>query len=329
MISVSCLSKHFRVALPGAGIAGKVKRLFAPQYRTIKAVDEISFQIQEGEIVGYLGPNGAGKSTTIKLLTGVLYPTAGSVEVNGLVPYEHRTRNAYNIGVVYGQRSQLNWDLPLIDSFDVLAAMYKLPRQRYRDHRDFLIDLMDMTEFIDQPVRKLSLGQKMRGDLAASLLHEPPILYLDEPTIGLDVVSKNRVLRFLQDLNAEKRTTIVLTTHNLSDVERICPRIMIIDKGRIILDATQGEILDRLGRQRLLIVEFEGAIREFAVPDGEVIKKEENRLWIAFDREQVSAFDLVRALGTDKGIKDISIQEASIESIVAQIYENGLEEAMT
>ena len=325
MIHVSHLSKHFRVAQPGRGLGGKVRRLFAPQHKTIRAVEDVSFQIDEGEIVGYLGPNGAGKSTTIKLLTGVLYPTSGSLRVNGRVPHENRARNAYQIGVVYGQRSQLDWDLPLIDSFDVLAAMYKLPRQRYRAHLDFLVELLDMAEFLDQPVRKLSLGQKMRGDLAASLLHEPPILYLDEPTIGLDIVSKNKVLQLLQDLNAEKRTTIILTTHNLSDVERICPRIMIIDQGQIILDATQREILDRLGRQRLLIVEFEQGIQEIAVPEGEVIKKEENKLWIAFDRDQISAFDLVRTLGTDQGIKDISIREPDIESIVARIYENGLE----
>jgi ABC-2 type transport system ATP-binding protein len=326
MIEVSHLSKHFRVAQPGSGLSGKVKRLFAPQYKTIRAVDDVSFQIDEGEIVGYLGPNGAGKSTTIKVLTGVLYPTSGSLQVNGLVPHENRIQNAYHIGVVYGQRSQLDWDLPLIDSFDILAAMYKLPRKRYRDHLDFLIDLMDMAEFVGQPVRKLSLGQKMRGDLAASLLHEPPILYLDEPTIGLDVVSKNKVLQLLQDLNAEKRTTIVLTTHNLSDVERICPRIMIIDKGRIILDASQGEILEKFGRQRLLSVEFEQGAQDIAVPNGEVIKEEENRLWIAFDREEISAFDLVRALATDRGIRDISIQEPNIESIVARIYEHGLGE---
>jgi ABC-2 type transport system ATP-binding protein len=327
MIRVSHLSKHFRVKQPGRGLGGKVKRLFAPQVKTIRAVDDVSFEIDEGEIVGYLGPNGAGKSTTIKLLTGVLYPTAGSVQVNGRVPHENRTRNAYQIGVVYGQRSQLDWDLPLIDSFDILAAMYKLPRKRYRAHLDFLVELMEMAEFLDQPVRKLSLGQKMRGDLAASLLHEPPLLYLDEPTIGLDVVSKNKVLQLLRDLNAEKRTTIVLTTHNLSDVERICPRILIIDKGQIILDASQGEILERFGRQRLLIVEFEHSLQEFAVPNGEVVKAEGNRLWIAFDREQISAFDLIRTLDTDKGIVDISIQEPNIESIVAQIYEHGLEGA--
>jgi ABC-2 type transport system ATP-binding protein len=177
-------------------------------------------------------------------------------------------------------------------------------------------------------VRKLSLGQKMRGDLAASLLHEPPILYLDEPTIGLDVVAKNKVLQLLQALNAEKKTTIVLTTHNLSDVERICPRIMIIDQGRILLDATQREILDQFGRQRQLIVEFEHGVQEIAVPHayGAMIKAEDNKLWIAFDREQVSAFDLIRSLDTDQGIKDLSIQEPGIESIVARIYENGLEE---
>ncbi len=326
MIRVSHLSKHFRVAQPGRGLAGKVRRLFAPQYRTIRAVDDVSFQVDEGEIVGYLGPNGAGKSTTIKLLTGVLRATAGEVEVNGLVPHQNRAQNAYNIGVVYGQRSQLWWDLPLIDSFDILAAMYKIPRPRYRAHLAFLVELLDMQAFLDQPVRKLSLGQKMRGDLAAALLHEPPILYLDEPTIGLDVLSKNRVLRFLQELNARQRTTILLTTHNLSDVERICPRIMIIDEGRVILDATQREILARFGRQRLLIVEFEEGVRALRVPQGQVVKEEANRVWIAFDREQASAFDLVTALGTDQGIVDISIQEPSIESIVAQIYEHGLGE---
>jgi ABC-2 type transport system ATP-binding protein len=326
MITITNLSKHFRVAQPGRGVVGKLERLFAPQYKLIRAVDDVSFEIGEGEIIGYLGPNGAGKSTTIKLLTGVLYPTSGSVQVNGLVPSKARTRNAYSIGVVYGQRSQLWWNLPLIDSFEILAAMYKLPKQRYRKQLEFLIDLLDMQEFLDQSVRQLSLGQKMRGDLAAALLHEPPILYLDEPTIGLDVVSKNKVLRFLQDLNAEKRTTIILTTHNLSDVERICPRIMIIDQGRIILDASQSEIMARFGRQRLLIVEFQEGVRDVSVPHGSVVKVQENKLWIAFDREQISAFDLVGSMGTDKGIKDISIQEADIESIVAHIYENGLAE---
>lgn len=291
-------------------------------------MDDVSFQIRQGEIVGYLGPNGAGKSTTIKLLTGVLYPTSGTVEVNGLVPHKNRTKNAYNVGVVYGQRSQLWWDLPLIDSFEILRAMYKIPKPRYKGHLDFMIELLQMRDFIDQPVRKLSLGQKMRGDIAASLLHDPPILYLDEPTIGLDVVSKNRVLKFLKDLNAEKGTTIILTTHNLSDVERVCPRIIIIDKGSVILNASQDEILERFAKHRLLIVEFDREVKGvgFDVSQGEIVREEGNKIWIQFDQKQVSALDLIGSLERGKGIIDVSIREESIESIVTQIYEKGVED---
>jgi ABC-2 type transport system ATP-binding protein len=327
MIRASHLSKHFKVSQPGKGLGEKVKRLFAPQRRVIKAVDDVNFEIATGEIVGYLGPNGAGKSTTIKLLTGVLIPTSGAVQVNDLSPHKERTKNAYNIGVVYGQRSQLWWDLPLADSFGILGAMYRLPKSRFRENLDRLIDLLQMQDFLDQPVRRLSLGQKMRGDIAASLLHEPPILYLDEPTMGLDVVSKNRILRFLQELNAEQGTTIILTTHNLSDVEKICPRILIIDKGSIILDASQAEILQRFGQQRLLIVEFDSTVQEIHVPHGRVVKEGVNKLWIAFNRDQISAFDLIASLERDKGLIDVSIKEETIESIVTQIYESGMGEA--
>lgn len=322
VIRVNHLSKYFKVSQPGKGLWGKVKSFFAPQHKIIKAVDDVSFEIKRGEIVGYLGPNGAGKSTTIKLLTGVLVPTSGSVEVNGLVPYRSRTQNAYNIGVVYGQRSQLWWDLPLIDSFEILAAMYRISKPRYKDNLDFMVGLLQMEEFIDQPVRKLSLGQKMKGDIAASLLHEPPILYLDEPTIGLDVVSKNRILQFLQDLNAEKKTTIMLATHNLSDVERLCPRIMIIDKGNIILDASQSEMLRCFGRQRLLVIEFEDGVKNISVPEGEIVREEENKLWVQFDRDRISAFELIASLKRDQGIIDVSIKEKDIESIITQIYES-------
>ena len=220
MIHVTHVSKHFRVAEPGVGVKDKLRRLVAPKYKLIKAVDDISFVINKGDIVGYLGPNGAGKSTTIKVLTGVLYPTSGDINVNGLVPHNDRTANAYNIGVVYGQRSQLWWDLPLMDSFEILAAMYKVPEAEYQRTRDFLIHLLDMQDFLKQPVRQLSLGQRMKGDLVAALLHDPPILYLDEPTIGLDVVSKNRILDFLQTLNEEKQTTIILTTSWIDLVNR-------------------------------------------------------------------------------------------------------------
>jgi ABC-2 type transport system ATP-binding protein len=324
MIEVTDLSKHFKVAQPRKGLSGKFKSLFFPQSKIIKAVDDISYAIQPGEIVGYLGPNGAGKSTTIKLLTGVLVPTSGSVKVNGITPYQNRKANAYQIGVVYGQRSQLWWDLPLIDSFEILGAMYKVPKRRYKENLDFMIDLLQMQDFIDQPVRKLSLGQRMKGEIVASLQHEPPVLYLDEPTIGLDVVSKNRILQFIRDLNAQKGTTVILTTHNLSDVERICPRIMIIDKGKIVLDASQNEILSRFGKQKLLVVEFANGVVDIDIPAGQIVKKEENRLWIEFDREQVSAFDLIVSLREYRGIRDISIKEENIESIVTQIYEDGM-----
>jgi ABC-2 type transport system ATP-binding protein len=323
MIEVTQLSKHFKIAQPGQGLAGKVKALFAPEYKVIKAVDEISYTIQDGEIIGYLGPNGAGKSTTIKLLTGVLVPTSGAVNVHGITPYRDRKANAYRIGVVYGQRSQLWWDLPLVDSFEILAAMYRVPAQRYRQNLDFLVDLLQMQDTLTQPVRRLSLGQRMKGDIVAALLHEPPILYLDEPTIGLDVVAKNRILQFLQNLNKEKGTTIILTTHNLSDVERICPRIMIIDKGKVVLDDSQSAILNRFGRMKQLVVEFEDRIQPVDLPAGRVVKEEENKLWIEFDREQISAFDLILSLKEHTGIADISIKEENIETIVTQIYEKG------
>lgn len=326
MIETHQLSKHFRVQQPGQGLNGKVRGFFAPEYRTIKAVDSISYAIRSGEIVGYLGRNGAGKSTTIKLLTGVLVPSAGTVTVNGITPHRSRRENAYQIGVVYGQRSQLWWDLPLIDSFEILGAMYRVPKPRYRQNLDFLVDLLQMQDFLQQSVRKLSLGQRMKGDIVAALLHEPPVLYLDEPTIGLDIVSKNRILQFIRDLNEQKGTTVILTTHNLSDVERVCPRIMILDQGKIVLDASQQDILNCFGKQKLLVVEFENGVANLTLPAGKIVKEEENRLWVAFDRDQISAFDLILSLKGQEGVRDISIKEENIESIVTQIYENGVKE---
>jgi len=324
MIRATHLSKHFQVAQPGEGLSEKLKRFFAPQYKLIKAVDDVSLEIERGSIVGYLGPNGAGKSTTIKLLTGILTPSAGDVLVNGLVPHKARTQNAFNIGVVFGQRSQLWWDLPLIDSFHILRAMYRVPQERYRRNLAFLVELLEMADFLEQPVRKLSLGQKMKGDITAALLHDPPILYLDEPTIGLDVISKNKILQFLRALNAERQTTIILTTHNLSDVEQVCPRIVIIDKGKIILDAMQSEIFQRFGKQRVLTVEFHDRVPAIQAPAGKIIEQSENKVCIEFNREEISAFDLMAALGKDWPIKDVSIHEENIESIVSRIYQTGV-----
>ena len=211
-----------------------------------------------------------------------------------------------------------------IDSFQILQANYKIPAARYRHNLEFVVELLDMQEFLDQPVRKLSLGQRIKGDIVAALLHDPPILYLDEPTVGLDVISKNRILRFVQALNAERQTTVILTTHNLSDVELICPRIIIIDEGKIILDALQSEIFQRFGQQRLLVVEFQDGIRDVSLPCGKVVEQKENKLSIQFNREQTSAFELIGSLSQDIGIKDVSIREENIESIVSRIYEAGL-----
>jgi len=321
MIEVTHLSKHFRIAQPGQGFGGQLKAFFAPEYKVIKAVDDISYTIPAGEIIGYLGPNGAGKSTTIKLLTGVLTPSSGSVKVHGITPHRERTANAYQIGVVYGQRSQLWWDLPLADSFEILAAMYRVPAARARQVLDELVELLQMKDFLTQPVRRLSLGQRMKGDIVAALLHEPPVLYLDEPTIGLDVVAKNRILEFIRQLNIQKGTTVILTTHNLSDVEQICQRILIIDKGKVVLDDSQGAILKRFGRLKQLVVEFAGGIQPVNLPAGQVIKKDETKLTIEFDREQISAFDLILSLKDQPGILDISIKEENIESIVTRLYE--------
>lgn len=322
IIEVNNLTKKYKIAEPGDGLKNKIIRFFKPKYREHIALKNVSFNIKEGEVIGYLGPNGAGKSTTIKLLTGVLVPTSGDVIVNGLSPYKKRTKNAYSIGVVYGQRSQLWWDLPLIDSFKILAAMYHLPKNEYERNLNELVSILQIEPFLEQPVRKLSLGQRMRGDIAASLLHNPPILYLDEPTIGLDIVSKNRILEFIRLINAERKTTVVFTTHNLSDIEKICNRIMIINEGEVILDNMKGEILNKFGNIKTLVIKFNREIKDFNIDEGRVIKTDSNRVWIEFDSENISAFELIRSLENGNGVVDVSIEENNIESIITDIYEN-------
>jgi ABC-2 type transport system ATP-binding protein len=327
MIEIEHLSKDFCLREAGEGFAARLKAIIRPRWRVIHAVEDVSLKVEAGEIVGYLGPNGAGKSTTIKLLTGILHPTSGTVLVNGIVPQKNRAQNACNIGVVFGQRSQLSWDLPVIDTFEFLGAMYRVPQARYRSNLAFLVELLEIQPFLHQPVRKLSLGQRMRADLAAALLHEPPVLFLDEPTLGMDVLSKNRLLRLLQTLNVEKGVTILLTTHNLSDVEQVCPRILILDHGKIALDAPRAEILSRFGKRRRLVITFENGIPDLRLPYGEVVQEAENELWVEFDRDQVSAFDLIASLERDKGISDVAIKDENIESIVARLYQEGIEAA--
>src|SRR5262249_12020418 len=250
------VSKEFRTPKRQPGLLGGLRTLLTREYTLKRAVDGVSFSVDEGELLGYIGPNGAGKSTTIKMLTGILTPTSGTVEVAGLVPWRQREQNALNIGVVFGQRSQLWWDLPLIESFKLIAKMYRVERARYEANLARFRELLDLDDFISTPVRQLSLGQRMRGDLAAALIYDPPIVYLDEPTVGLDVLAKERIRSFIEVLNRDRRTTVILTTHDLGDVERLCRRIILIDRGKVLYDGPIARLKTAYAPHRLLAVQF-------------------------------------------------------------------------
>ena len=305
------------------GIGGALRTLFSRDYVERVAVDEVTLALDAGELVGYIGPNGAGKSTTIKMLTGILVPTSGEIEVAGLVPYRERKRNARNIGVVFGQRSQLYWDLPLEESFELLRAIYAIPRERYRANLAYFTQLLEMDEFIRTPVRQLSLGQRMRGDFAAAMLHDPPIVYLDEPTIGLDVVAKENIRQFIARVNAERGTTIILTTHDLADVERLCKRIVLIDDGKVVYDGPIEAIKERYGTHRTLVVQLDGDFPEVAVEGAELASREGNTIRLRFDRRSVTAEQLIRKVAESYCIHDLSIEEPELESIIRRIYVEG------
>lgn len=321
LITVRDLRKEFKVYQHREGFLGAIRNLASSEHSVVKAVDGISFEVDEGQIVGYVGPNGAGKSTTIKMLTGILVPTSGEIDVDGLVPYKSRKENARRMGVVFGQRTQLWWDLPVIESFQLLRRIYRVPLDRYERNIEIFHDLLSIGEFINTPVRKLSLGQRMRCDLAAALLHDPPTLYLDEPTIGLDVVAKQRVRDFLKGMNSERKTTIILTTHDLSDVEKLCDRMMIIDHGKIIYDGTVEEIKQRYGKKRRLVVDLAGDYNEIVVSGAETTQRLDHRVWLQFDRDKVSASQLITQITKKYEILDLTIEEPEIETIVAGIYE--------
>jgi ABC-2 type transport system ATP-binding protein len=324
IIQVRDLSKSFRIAKRKEGAFGAVRTLFSREYQVKEAVQNVSFAINRGEIVGYIGPNGAGKSTTIKMLTGILVPSGGEVTVNGLVPYRQRTENAKKIGVVFGQRTQLWWDLPLIESFELLRHIYKLPEERYKANMARFSALLGMDEFINTPVRQLSLGQRMRADLAAALLHDPEILYLDEPTIGLDVVAKEKIREFILEMNRERQLTVILTTHDMQDIERLCERMILIDKGTVIYDGPIAQIKTRFGKQRTLVVDLEESPAAVEVPGAELVRREENRLWLRFNRDEVSASALIARVSAHWSIRDLTVEEPQIESIIARIYQEGL-----
>jgi ABC-2 type transport system ATP-binding protein len=289
----------------------------------VRAVEDVTFAIDGGEMVGYVGPNGAGKSTTIKMCTGVLVPSAGHVRVCGLEPSRQRVELARRIGVVFGQRSLLWWDLPLIDSFALLRHLYKVDARRHRERLDECTALLDMEPFLATPVRQLSLGQRMRGELTAALLHDPEVLFLDEPTIGLDVVSKEKVRAFLADLNARHATTVLLTTHDLDDIERLCSRLLIIDHGHVIYDGGLDTLRDRFGRQRTLVVDLLTPSDAIDVPGAEVVRVDGPRQWLRFSRVHTTAAELVSAVAARYPLRDLALEEPAIEDIVRRIYTDG------
>jgi ABC-2 type transport system ATP-binding protein len=287
------------------------------------AVDGISFTVRAGEFVGYLGPNGAGKSTTIKMLTGILTATSGRIRVSGLDPSKHRTALARRLGVVFGQRTTLWWDLPLRDSLALIRHLYHMDVRDHRARLGELTELLDLGDFLDVPVRQLSLGQRMRGDLTAALLHDPPLLVLDEPTIGLDVVSKATVRGFLERLNTERGTTILLTTHDLGDIERLCRRVMVIDHGRLAYDGDLDELRATVAADRQLVVDLARPAPPIELPGVEVLRTEGPRQWLALPRT-ANAAAVVAALADRHEIEDISLREPDIEDVVARLYRTGM-----
>jgi ABC-2 type transport system ATP-binding protein len=301
-------------------VVQRARGRFRRENTTVHAVQDLTFSVERGTILGYIGPNGAGKSTTVKILTGILVPTAGRVSVAGLVPWDDRIAVARRIGVMFGQRVQLWWDLPLIDSLELLRHMYRVPPDRFRQSLDSLREALELDPFLRTPVRQLSLGQRIRGELASAMLHEPEILFLDEPTIGLDVVAKQRVREFLLRANRERGVTVMLTTHDLADIERLCSRILIIDHGRLIYDGEVNALKERYGPERVLVVDLEEPQPPLQVEGGRVIKVEGPRQWIAFERAHTSAAQLAAAVATRASVRDLTVEEPEIDDVVRRIY---------
>jgi ABC-2 type transport system ATP-binding protein len=327
LIEVRDLSKTFRIVKRSVGPLAALRALFAREYRTVHAVEGVSFTLEAGEMVGYLGPNGAGKSTTIKMLTGILVPSGGRISVDGRVPHRQRVEHVRRIGVVFGQRSQLWWDLPTVESFELLRHIYRIPEGRWRENLRAFTELLELGPFLETPVRQLSLGQRMRADLCAALLHDPSILFLDEPTIGLDVVAKERIRQFLAHINRERGVTVILTTHDLQDIERLCPRVVLIDHGRVIYDGALEALRVRYGRQRTLVVDFAGDVNGLSTPQAELVRREGPRAWLRFDRNATTAAALIADIAARYPIRDLTVEEPEIEEIVRTIYSSGGVEA--
>ena len=319
-IVVENLAKSFRVAARAPGMRGAIAGLFRRRYHEVQALHGVSFNIDRGELIGYIGPNGAGKSTTIKILCGILTPTSGRCEIDGRIPWKQRTQHVARLGAVFGQRTQLWWDLPVVESFDLLRDIYRVDRGRYRRTFEELVALMDVASLLDTPVRQLSLGQRMRCDLVASLLHEPSILFLDEPTIGLDAVSKLAVRQFVKRLNRERGVTVILTTHDMDDVEALCERVLVINHGTLLVDGTLRDLRARMGNQRRLIVDFETTDAIAALPNTRIIERDGAHVVFGFDPLVVPVAQLIGELTQAHAVRDLTVEHQPIEEIIAAYY---------
>ncbi|MES3027239.1 MAG: ABC transporter ATP-binding protein [Pseudomonadota bacterium] len=320
-ILVQDLAKTYRVAEREPGVLGAVRGLVRRRTRTVEALKDVSFSLERGELLGFIGPNGAGKSTTIKILSGILRPDAGRVEIEGLVPYADRIKHVGRIGVVFGQRTQLWWDLPVIDGFDLLRDIYRVDPVRYARTRDELIAMLRLERILDQPVRQLSLGQRMRAEIAAALLHEPSILFLDEPTIGLDAPSKLAVREFVKRLNRERGVTVLLTTHDMHDIEALAERVIVIGHGQVLADSPFENLRADVLRERRLFVDFAGEAPLIDLPGVQVRARSGKSLELAFDPMVLSAPRLIAAITADHAVEDIHVEQPAIEEVIARFYD--------
>lgn len=324
IIQVEDLTKTFKVYRHYRGSLSVIRNLITRQSRLVKAVDQVTFQVSAGEVVGYLGPNGAGKSTTIKMLTGLLVPTSGNLRVNGFIPWRDRKQYVRRIGAVFGQRTTLWWDLPVVESFDLLKYIYDIPQNQYLQSLADFKRFLALDEFLDIPVRSLSLGQRMRADLCAAMLHNPELIFLDEPTIGLDVVAKESIRKFILHINQSREVTVILTTHDLSDIEKLCNRVMIIDKGRLLYDGTLDSLSERFGGKRRLVVDFSESYDDIHVQDAEIVQTENQRVTFQFERDAVTASELIGRIAAHYRIRDLQVLEPEIEETIRRIYQDRL-----
>ncbi len=319
-IEVKNISKEFKVNKRSAGIPGMIANMFVPKYEIKKAVNDLSFTIEKGEMVGFIGPNGAGKSSTIKMLSGILCPDKGSISVAGYIPYKQRKAYVGNIGVVFGQKSQLQWDLPVIDSFELLRAIYHIPEEKYKKNLERFTEMLDMKGFINQPVRQLSLGQRMRSDIVASLLHSPEIVFFDEPTIGVDIIGKETIRSFIKELNEQDKVTMIFTTHDMQDIEQTCKRIIIIDKGSLMYDGSLQEIRSKYGTTRRLIAEFNEETSVAPIKNVIIEDLKDRKVSFTFDNNVVDVNKLMHEVLEKYSVHDVTVAEPEIESIIQKMY---------